>query len=428
MLELTDNAIGDRIPGKKMILTLRVRKDLVRVVNKGGQGMDLNRLCDFFTWGKSEARGVFRFFGQGGKAAMGYIGERWRIVSFPLAGKCTYKIVEDGSWTSRPDGLLKKYKVIEENIVQNDATVQIDILGIKRQVSPSRIKRLLATTYAPLINSGELEIRLNDAMVVAPELPCKEREEFREMTRHGEVRGWLGLKTSEDVRGGIRCYSQGRLIREREFFEFEPSSHNLERLIGEAHMDFVPVLPNKIDYDRGSTKWEAVCQALGTKIKPWANKLQMEPEVPVSLKKLERNIETLVNEVLKDVEGQLITEGRKAPESRINAEKRPKEEHGETRNPATPAPAGAVGMLPRLGTLKVYFKAFDPGVRCYLSSDRRQAYINTRFPIVMAMRGRAFPPYCVESVALEYFKTTAVSVEQLIDKVNQALSSKRLSV
>jgi hypothetical protein len=32
MLELTDNAIGDRIPGKKMILTLRVRKDLVRIV------------------------------------------------------------------------------------------------------------------------------------------------------------------------------------------------------------------------------------------------------------------------------------------------------------------------------------------------------------------------------------------------------------
>jgi len=38
--------------------------------------MDLNRLCDFFTRGKGEAGGVFRFFGQGGKAAMGYLGER----------------------------------------------------------------------------------------------------------------------------------------------------------------------------------------------------------------------------------------------------------------------------------------------------------------------------------------------------------------
>lgn len=427
ILELTDNAIGDRIPGKKMILTLRVRKGLVRVVNKGGQGMDLNRLCDFFTWGKSEARGVFRFFGQGGKAAMGYIGERWRIMSFPLAGKCTYKIVEDGSWTSRPDGLLKKYKVIEEHIVQDDATVQIDILGIKKQVSPSRIKRLLATTYAPLINCGELEIRLNDTIVVAPELPCKERDEFRDMTGYGEVWGWLGLKTSEDVRGGIRCYSQGRLIREREFFEFEPLSHNLDRLVGEAHMDFVPVLPNKTDYDRGSLKWEAVCHALGTRIKPWADKLQMEPEVPVSLKRLERDIEALVNEVLRDVEGQLVTEGRKAPEPRGEPGKRQREGYGEIKNPATTAPAGAIGILPRLGTLKVYLKAFDLGVRCYLSSDRREAYINTQFPVVRVMRGRAFPPYCVESVALEYFKTTAVSVEQLIDKVNQALSSKRLS-
>ena len=42
MLELTDCAIGDRIPGKKMMVTLRLRKDLVRVANKGGQAMDLN--------------------------------------------------------------------------------------------------------------------------------------------------------------------------------------------------------------------------------------------------------------------------------------------------------------------------------------------------------------------------------------------------
>jgi hypothetical protein len=180
-------------------------------------------------------------------------------------------------------------------------------------------------------------------------------------------------------------------------------SHNLDRLIGEAHMDFLPVLPNKTDYDRGSPKWEVVCHALSTGIKPWADKLQMEPEVPVSLKRLERDIEALVNEVLKDVEGQLITEGCKAPEPRRELEKRHREEYGETKNPATTAPASAVGILPRLGTLKVYLKAFDPGVRCYLSSDRREAYINTQFPIVRVMKGRAFPPYCVESVALEYF-------------------------
>jgi hypothetical protein len=323
--------------------------------------------------------------------------------------------------------MLKKYKVTEESLVQDEGTVQIDILGIKRQVSPSRLRRVLAATYAPLIKSGELEIHLNDKTIVAPELTCQEGEDFREMTDFGEVWGWVGLKASDEVRGGIRCYSQGRLIREREFFDFEPLSHNLDRFIGEAHMDFVPVLPNKTDYDRGSPRWEAVCQALSTRIRPWAERLQMEPEVPPSLKKLERDIEMLVNEVLKDVEGRLITEGRKAPEPKEEPGRRPDEEGGETKNPATPAPAGGIGILPRLGALKVYLKAFDPGVRCYLSPDRREAYINTQFPIVRVMRGRAFPPYCVESVALEYFKTISISVEQLIDKVNQALSSKRLA-
>lgn len=428
MLELTDNAIGDRIPGKKMMLTLRLRKDLVRIVNKGGQGMDLNRLCDFFTWGKSEARGVFRFFGQGGKAAMGYLGERWRILSFPLGGRITYRIVEDGSWTKRPDGLLKKYKVAEEPVIQDDATVQIDITGVKRPVSPTRLRRILAATYAPLLKSGELEIRLNDKIVAPAELPCKERKDFREMTSYGAVWGWLGLKNSDDVRGGIRCYSQGRLIREREFFDFEPLSHNLDKLIGEVHMDFVPVLPNKTDYDRGSPKWEAVCHCLSARIKPWADRLQMEPEVPASLKKLERDIEALVNEVLKDVEGSLLTEGRKAPQPAEEPVRRQGKEQGKTKAPATMPPVGAIGILPRLGTLKVYLKAFDRGVRCYFLPDKREAYINTQFPAVKMMRGKAFPTYCVESVALEYFKTTSVSVEQLIDKVNQALSSKRLSL
>lgn len=428
MLELTDNAIGDRIPGKKMILTLRLRKDLVRVVNKGGQGMDLNRLCDFFTWGKSEARGVFRFFGQGGKAAMGYLGERWRILSFPLGSKVTYRIVEDGSWTNRADGLLKKYKVVEETVTQDDATVQIDILGVKRRVSPSRLKRVLAATYAPLIKSGELEVHLNDVTIPATELPCKERQEFREMTNYGPVWGWLGLKSTDEVRGGVRCYSQGRLIRERGFFDFEPLSHNLDKLIGEVHVDFVPVLPNKTDYDRGSPTWEVVCRALSPRVKPWADRLQMEPEVPASLKKLERDIEALVNEVLKkDVEGSLVTEGRKAPQPGVETLATRSKEQEEMKRPATTAPVGAIGILPRLGTLKVYLKAFDPGMRCHYLPDKREAYINTQFPVAKMMKGKAFPIYCVESVALEYFKTISVSIEQLIDKVNQALASKKLS-
>ena len=75
MLELTDNAIGDRIQSKKMMIMLRLRKDIVRGSERCGQGMDLNRLCDFFTRGKGEAVGVFGFFGQGGKAAVGYLSE-----------------------------------------------------------------------------------------------------------------------------------------------------------------------------------------------------------------------------------------------------------------------------------------------------------------------------------------------------------------
>jgi len=79
ILEIVDNAIDDRIPGWPMIITVEVEKDNICVVNKGGRGMGLEELGNFFIWGRSKKRGKLGRYGQGGKAAMGYPGKSWRI-------------------------------------------------------------------------------------------------------------------------------------------------------------------------------------------------------------------------------------------------------------------------------------------------------------------------------------------------------------
>ena len=92
ILELIDNAIDDRIPGKLLVITLELHGDKISVINKGGKGMGPAELEVFFIWGQSEKRGKLGRYGQGGKAAMGYLGKSWRISATKAGEKDEYVI------------------------------------------------------------------------------------------------------------------------------------------------------------------------------------------------------------------------------------------------------------------------------------------------------------------------------------------------
>ena len=78
ILELIDNAIDDRIPGKLFVITVEVHGNKITIINKGGKGMGPRELEVFFIWGQSKKRGKLGRYGQGGKAAMGYLGKSWK--------------------------------------------------------------------------------------------------------------------------------------------------------------------------------------------------------------------------------------------------------------------------------------------------------------------------------------------------------------
>lgn len=430
MLELTDNAIGDRVPGEKMVLTIRVSPSRIKVLNLGGYGMGLDRLRSFLAWGKSEATGVFRFFGQGGKAAIGYLGKRFKVTSFPKDGDRSYIIIETEDWTRRLTGELKKFPVKEDKtLVFNTGRVEIEIYNITRKPNIKRLRSLLRATYSKLIESGELQILFNDKWLAPELLEYDNYNDFKESTPHGLLIGRLGI-TENSLGGGIRCYSQNRLITVKETFGLNPTEYDLTKLIGEVHLDFVPVMPNKISYDTSGQEWLCAETIIKENLQPFLEQIKGMAEVPPNLKRMDKELSEFINRMLREADMSFESQGRKSPQdiSRLTLEydKGEKESPSTLSEPKTPPELNNKGETSRLGILDFRTEAMETeNVRCVVSE--KTAILNLNFPMAKAIYSKpsktiSYWAYALESVALEVYKDKVASPIELVDKINALLS------
>src|SRR5260370_36962569 len=77
LMELIDNALDSRLPGKPMKVEVAIHGEAITVMSEGGEGMgpkDLERR--YLRWGKSTKRGkeLLGQYGQGCKAAIARLG------------------------------------------------------------------------------------------------------------------------------------------------------------------------------------------------------------------------------------------------------------------------------------------------------------------------------------------------------------------
>lgn len=437
MLELTDNAIGDRIPGEKMVLTVRVTPSRIMVLNKGGWGMGIDQLRNFMAWGRSEASGIFRFFGQGGKAAIGYLGKRFKVTTFPKDGDRSYIIAENEDWTKRLDGQLKKYPVGEDkSLVFDSGRVEISIYSLSRKPGIKKLRSLLESTYSPLLQSGELQILFNDRWLSPEELKYTKCRDFEDENPFGKVWGRLGVK-EDGVLGGIRCYSQKRLITQKESFDLDPTKYDLSKLLGQVNLDFVPVMPNKISYDKSSEQWKVAVKIIAKRAEPFLAEIRSLGEVPANLKRMTKDVTDFVNKALREVDADFESKGRSPPGAvtRITLEmekpieaKMPKVSEKPT-EPKTPAQPEARGTTSRLGRIEIEPMAFDEEIRCRITDNKTRALINTAYSAAKPYRFRTIPGilwklYCLESVALELYQERCASPSELVDRITALLSRK----
>jgi hypothetical protein len=289
LLELLDNAVDSRVPGRPLQVDLVLRPGSISLAVVGGTGMGPRALeHEYLRWGGSTKRAGERIgrFGQGGKAAIGHLGASFSITASPAGDPRAYGFTDDDY---RDRSRLRSYELRERTkpVDPDLGYVRIEIGAVDRKLDPRRVAARVGDVYRPLLASGELVLRIDRAAVVPGEWPVEERHEISVRAGGRLVRGWWGLLPDPpptSVEAGVRLYHLGRLVGSPEWFGHPgPAVHPaLNRLVGEVELPHVPVTLNKSDVERGSPEWIAVEARLHRLLTPVVRRLTREEAAAVS--------------------------------------------------------------------------------------------------------------------------------------------------
>ena len=259
-----DNAINSRIRGQKLRLELIIRPGSLTLTAIGGLGMSPAQIeRDYLRWGASPKKGGDRIgrYGQGGKAAIGHLGDRFTITAGPVGDDRVY-LFQDDSYRDR--SRLRTYELSDrpKPVAKDLGYVRIEVGAVDKRLDGPRAHARLAEVYRPLLDAGDLDLYVNRTRVEPRPWPLDERRPVSVRVQGRLVRGWYGLLPDPpppDVPPGIRVFHLGRLIGDPEWFGHPgPALHpGLARLVGVLELPQVPVTMNKVDFDRDSDAWQA---------------------------------------------------------------------------------------------------------------------------------------------------------------------------
>jgi hypothetical protein len=454
LLELVDNAVDSRLAGRQLAVDLAVHPGTITLTAVGGSGMGPGQLeRDYLRWGASPKRAGDRIgrYGQGGKAAIGHLGNRFRITASPAGDPHAYAF-EDPAYRDR--SRLRTYELVEARkpVAAELGYVRIEIGEVDRKVDARRLPGRLAEVYRPLLASGDLVLRVDRAPVVPAAWELAERHDIAVRGGGRMVRGWYGLlpdPPSPSVEPGVRIYHLGRLVGSPDWFGHPgPAAHPaLNRLVGEVELPHVPVTMNKSDVDRGSTEWAAVEERLHRLLGPIVRRLSREEgslASPAALRTadqvrriLARALRLLESGKLFESEpgtgggagaGGQLTLAEAAARPTPGPEETPADQEGPSEaepepaeaRPARPPRTGGEGAGRGIG--EIVIRSLDPRLRSAMVVEDgiRRVVINSRYPLYEVRKGDLW--YQLETALREVCVTIPeATVPEFERKVNELM-------
>jgi histidine kinase/DNA gyrase B/HSP90-like ATPase len=416
VLELVDNAVDSRLPGRPLRVDLVVRPAYVQITTVGGRGMGPREVeANYLRWGSSPKRGrdLLGQYGQGGKAAVGHLGEGFTIDASRPGDTSAWQF-SDTRYRDR--SRLKVYELhpIEKRVDVALGYVRIRIEAVDKRVDPRRVAARLAETYRPLLDGASLALTLNGAELRPPPIETTERHEFAVESPGGLLRGWYGIlaETGPAAEPGLRCYRLGRLVAAGEFFGHPGPAQQpgLGRLAGEVEVPGVPLTTSKSDFDRDSGPWVEVEDRLHRLLAPMVQRLAREAETPpppAAVRAADRARRLLGRALrLSGSEGpapDVLRPAGQSPQQELAMPARTQRE----RRPAAPG--------------RIVLRQLDRRTRSRTVEEdgARLIVINTRHPMFEARRGDTW--YQLETAAREVLAAeeglTAAEYERRVDEV-----------
>lgn len=458
VLELVDNAVDSRVTGRPLELDLAVHPGRLVLVVVGGTGMNPAAIeRDYLRWGASSKRAGDRIgrYGQGGKAAIGHLGNRFEIVASAAGDEDAFGF-EDPAYRDRAHLRTYDLHARKKAVAAALGYVRIEIGEVDRKLDPRRLAERLADTYRPMLEAGEVRMVVNRARIEPRPWTLDERHELSVRAAGRLVRGWWGLLPEPSPPGvpeaGVRLYHLGRLVGAPEWFGHPtPATHPaLNRLVGEVELPHVAVTMNKADVDRGSEVWAAVEARLHALLAPAVRRLTREPASAVTpeASRTAEQVRRILAKALRLLEegrlfesevpaggegpgGQLALEGVR---HRADAPGEPgaDEEAGvdpDASGATEPAPrlprpgaGGGPGTIRRRGAAEVVVRQLDPRLRSALVEEDgvRRVVINSAYPLYEVRRGDLW--YQLETALREVCVTIPeATVPEFERKVNELM-------
>lgn len=274
LFELIDNAVDDRQEDKKLIVSIDYNSDESKMVikNVNGKGMSISDLEKFFAWGYSEkTTGRIGRYGQGGKAALGYLAKSFNIKSHPESSTFGF-LVKVKDWENRQTGFSDGFQVVPYQSQKDEGDVSFEIFNLKKDFRIETIIDKIKKTYRPLITHKKVEFIVENKPLKCEQIAYDKdtyqafKTNFKFNNIEYSLTGEFGLvPDSNSERGGFKIFQYGRKVSEKEYFgHTDPSKRwNVERLYGELYIDFdLPLSMNKTEIDKDSELWYAIMQAM----------------------------------------------------------------------------------------------------------------------------------------------------------------------
>ena len=420
VLELVDNAVDSRLPGRPIGVEIALRPGTIILTATGGSGMGPRELeREYLRWGASRKRAGERIgrFGQGGKAAIGHLGERFSIVASPAGDERAFGFRDDAY---RDRSRLRTYELTERTkpVERELGYVRIEIGGVDKRLDSRRLRARLTETYRPLLERAELALRLDRQELAPAPWALDERREFSVRAGGRLVRGWYGLLREgavASIEPGVRIYHLGRLVGNPEWFGHPgPALHpGLNRLVGEIELPQLPVTMNKSDVERGSDEWAAFEHRLHRLLLPIVRLLTRESGTAPSPQALRTadQVRRILARALRLLESGRLFESEpgtagEGPNGQLTLSAATRDEGPE---PVEGAPPPALGepapvdgeppppRQPRAaassgngrGVGEVVIRALDPRLRSaiVIEDGVRRVVINSRYPLYEVRKG-----------------------------------------
>jgi hypothetical protein len=293
VVELVANSIDARpldkagMPKRKLHVDVTVDSDKVVVVDDAN-GMTIEVLVNAVRLGAKmdEILGMRKrkgMYGLGLKTAAASIGRYWAVLTRPRDEKDDYFLEFDlqkfkASKTGSIDDWLVEVETRSRNkdseLGDRKSGTAVIIKKLRdKLVQPGAVTQYIGDAYKPHIEAGDV-ISING---VASEPTgynfledSKQEIDVVISAEHGwRVRGWVALdsKTHNDGEYGFNLYRENQLIEtwDKSWFKAHLMT---SRIIGEAHIDFMPVNFNKQGFKTQSEQWTLAKEEMEKFLKP----------------------------------------------------------------------------------------------------------------------------------------------------------------